>query len=347
LYSGFILLQTLLLLGLITLTVFLDMGIMGAVLSLLAARAVTVVAMAVAVLREVPLRRPDLGMLRRFLRFGAPMVPSDLSEWAISSVDRYLIGVIAGIAWVGYYGPAYALGSIMLLLVVPMRFLLPAALAEMYDRGRVDRVGAFLRYVMKYFLVLSIPSAVGLGLLGRPMLLLLATEEIAREGSVVVPVVAMAMVLCGAQVILSQVLLLQRRTRALGAVMASAAALNVALNVVAIPRMDILGAALATLAGYMFAMLVTGVLARGEPRFELDVVAVGKSVIGTLAMMAVVVAMDRWWEAPVLVWTVGAALAGSGTFAATMLVLRTFSKGERDFLLSLLGRGRSRDAGRV
>ncbi len=341
LYSGFILLQTLLLLGLIAVTVVMDMGLVGAVLSLLTARAVTVAAMAFAVVRESPLRRPDLSMLRRFLRFGAPMVPFDLSEWAISSVDRYLIGIIAGIAWVGYYGPAYALGSIMLLLVVPLRFLLPAALAEMYDRGRVGRARAFLRHAMKCFLVLSIPSAVGLGLLGRPLLLLLTTEEIAREGSVVVPVAAMAMVLCGVQAILSQVLLLQGRTRALGAVMAAAAALNVALNVVAVPRLSILGAALATLAAYLFAMLATGVLARGEPRLKLDVAAVGKSAVGTLAMVAAVVAMGRWWEAPVPVWTVGAALAGAGVFAAATLLLRTFSEEEREFLLALLGRGRS------
>jgi O-antigen/teichoic acid export membrane protein len=123
--------------------------------------------------------------------------------------------------------------------------------------------------------------------------------------------------------------------------MAAAAALNVALNAVAVPRLSILGAALATLAAYLFAMLATGVLARGEPRLELDVVAVGKSAVGTLAMVAVVVAMGRWWEAPVPVWTVGAALAGAGVFAAATLLLRTFSEEERELLLALLGRGRS------
>ncbi len=338
LFSAFILMQTLLLLGLIAVTVVLGMGLVGAVLALLGARAATVVAMAVAVLREVPLRRPDFSMLRQFLRFGTPMVPSDLSEWAMSSVDRYLIGIIAGITWVGYYGPGYALGSILLLFVVPLRFLLPPALSEMYDRGHVDRARAFLRYSMKYFLVLTIPGAVGLGLLARPLLLLLTTEEIAREGHVVVPVVAMAMVLCGAQAILAQVLLLQKRTRTLGAVMGVSAVLNVAVNVAAIPRFEILGAALATLVAYLFATLATGALARGEPRVEVDVVAVGKSVVATMAMAAVVVAMDRWWDPSVLVWTVSAALAGAGVFAGVTALLRTFSREELDFARALLRR---------
>ena len=351
LYSGFIVLQTALLLGLISATVVLGWGLVGAVLSLLAARAVTVLAMAIAIVREVDVRWPDFSMLRQLLRFGLPMVPVDLSEWALSSADRYLIGILAGIAWVGYYGPGYAVGGIILMLVVPLRFLLPPALSEMYERGRVDQVRAFLRHGLRYFLALSIPAAVGLGLLARPLLLLLTTEEIAREGHVVVPVVAMAMVLAGVQAIMSQVLLLQKRTGTLGAVMVAAAAIDIAVNVVLIPRTGILGAALAALVAYLFATVATGALAGGELRPGPDIVVVGKIVTSTLAMMAVVLGLEAIWRPPLLLWIAAAAALGALTFAGTTVLLRTFSPREWGFFWHLLGRGRpkgsaGRDAGR-
>ena len=242
-YSGFIAFQTTLFVVLLAASLLLDMGLRGAVLSLLVSRTVTMLAMLGLVVRELGLRWPRFTLIREFLRFGLPLIPADLSDWAAGSADRYVIGVLLGTAFVGYYAPGYALSATILMLASPLRFLLPATLADLYDRGLRDQVRTYLRAALKYFLLLAIPASVGLGLLSRDLLQVLTTDEIAREGYMVTPVVALAMVLYGTQVIIGQVLLVEKETRKIGGVMSTTAVLNLVLNLLLIPIVGIVGAA--------------------------------------------------------------------------------------------------------
>ncbi len=346
LYSGFIVLQTLLLLGILSGVLAYGMGLIGAVLAFLASKLATTVAMLAAVVPRLGLARPRFSRLREFLGFGLPMVPVDTADWILSSADRYLIGALVGVLFVGYYNPGYSLSFIVLMLATPLRFLLPAALSELYDRGRLDRVRAYLKYSLKYFLVLAIPVSVGLGLLSRRLLLLLTTNEIASEGYQVTPIVAAAMVLYGVQIILSQVLILEKRTKVIGSVMAAAAGLNVVLNVAAIPWIGIVGAAWSTLASYAFSLAATTGFALRYMDLEVDVASVGKTLVASAAMGAVVLATVAYGPAGGHAGLVLAMAVGAGVYACAILLLRTFSRREMEFFRgSLLGLFRRGDSG--
>jgi len=338
-YSGFIAFQTILFVVLLAATLLSDMGLRGAVISLLVSRTVTLLAMLGMVVRELGLRWPRFTRVREFLRFGVPLIPADLSNWAVGSADRYVLGIVLGTAFVGYYAPGYALAAIILMMASPLRFLMPATLADLYDRNLRDRVRGYLQAALKYFLLLAIPASVGLGLLSRDLLEVLTTDEIAREGYIVTPVVAVAMVLYGVQVILNQVLLVEKETRKIGGVMSTAAVLNLVLNLLLIPVVGIAGAALATLVAFAFSMLVTARLSLGYIRVGVDRVALVKTVAASAAMGVAIWALDWADLSGGLPGIVLLVLAGFAVFAGTTLVLGTLSRGELRFFWSLLRGG--------
>ena len=336
LYSGFITLQTLLLVALLAVTLLSDMGLYGAVVSLLVSHAIIMVAMLVLVVRELGIRRPDFSRVREFLGFGAPMIPGDLSDWALVSSDRYLIGLTLGVAFVGYYNPGYGLAVMILMMVNPLRFLLPSVLAVHFDAGNLDRVRSYLRASLKYFLLLAIPASVGLGMLSRDLLLVLTTPEIASEGYMVTPVLAVAMLLYGAQVILGQVLIVEKQTRKLGSVMAVTAGINIVLNLILLPRIGIMGAAYSTLVSFGFALVATGRLSSSYIHVDVDWVAVGKVFFATALMGIVLWLMVINDLQEGLVGIIGAILVGVGVYFGATLLLGTLSKMEYRFFWGLL-----------
>jgi O-antigen/teichoic acid export membrane protein len=336
LYTGFLTAQTVLLVVLLAVALLSGTGLMGAVLALLASRALVMVSMMGTVVRELRPRWPVSWRLREFLGYGAPLVPTDISDWAISSSDRYLIGAMLGAAAVGYYNPGYGIAAMILMLAHPLKFILPAALSEMYDKGMVDRVRTYLRASLKYFLVLAVPASLGLSLLARELLLVLTTKEISSEGYIVMAPVAAAMVLGGAQIIVGQVLILEKRTRSLGSVMGVTAVLNVVINLALLPWTGIVGAAWSTLAAYAFSLAATAWIASARTKVGLDIRAVGGTVLATCVMGAVVGALV-WWGLPGnLPGLVATIVVGVGVYAGAILALGTISPAEVRFFLGLV-----------
>ena len=343
LYSTFLLMQTLLLAVFLAVAFLLDHGLVGATLAVLFSRTVVFLLLMVHTARTLGLGRPRLTSITGYFDYGLPMVPVNVSDWVLSFSDRYLLTILVGVVYVGYYNPGYSLAALILMLVTPLRFLLPAALSELFDKGRLEQVRAHLRYSLKYFLVLAIPASVGLGILSRPLLLLLTTEEIAQEGYMVTPIVAVAMVIFGCQIIINQILTLKRLTRTIGAVMTTAALLNICLNLVLIPRFDVIGAAFSTLAAFAFALIATAYFSAAQLPFKVDIKAIVQIIVGSALMGVVLLLTIPYLEAWGHLGTFLAILGGAGVYGVSVLLLRIFSKGEVQFFRSLISRKEGRD----
>jgi O-antigen/teichoic acid export membrane protein len=340
LYSGFQILQTVLLLGLLAPVLLSGLGLIGAVSCFLITRIAIMLTLMGLVVRWLGLIRPRFSRMREFLDFGLPLVPMNLSNWALTSIDRYLIGLFLGVLWVGYYNPGYSLGTILLMIVTPLRFLLPAALSELYDKEMVRRVRTYLSYSLKYFLVLAIPGSVGLGILSKELLLILTTEEIAGEGYLVTPIIAGAMLLYGAQIIMSQVLILKKRTRIIGSVMVAAAIVNIGGNVIAIPLLGMIGAAYSTFVAFAFALVVTTYFAMVHLRFDIDTTAIAKTVLGTLLMLIIIYLMGLFDPFTGHLGTILRILTGIGVYGCSTFLLGTLSKDEYKFFKGLIRKPR-------
>jgi O-antigen/teichoic acid export membrane protein len=260
-----------------------DLGAPGALLGQLAgAAAIVVVAVAVVASMGSPSFRPDL--LRRSLAFGLPLLPHSLSAWVLNLSDRWLIGLLvvgsaaAAQAAIGVYSFGYLLGQLVALVAFSFN---AAWVPFFYQRGEGPSGPRLLREMTTLSIGGLAVLAAGIGLVAPEVTALLAGDRwgsASTEAGRIAPIVAVASVSYGVYYMVVSAVFLVRRTRVLPLLTITAGAVNVGLNLILIPRVGIVGAAWATLAGYSTLAALTAWYARRVYALELDVGRLG--VIG-------------------------------------------------------------------
>lgn len=222
--------------------------------------------------------------LKEQLAFALPTIPSNVSSWVVDSSDKYVIGILIGSVAVGCYSPGYALGSILLMFLSPFAVLLPAVLPEHYEKGDMSEVDKYLSYSMKYYLLLTIPAAVGMSVLSKPLLYIITTPEIALGGYMVTPFVCLGAIFMGMYGITNNILILEKNTMILGKLWIIVAISNIVLNLLLVPYLNILGAAIATLICYILAFAVTAIASKKTMRLPFNIKELLRIVIAASIM---------------------------------------------------------------
>jgi O-antigen/teichoic acid export membrane protein len=330
-FSVFTFLQSYLMLILVSVFVIWGYGIYYAVIGLFISQIMIFVVMMLLIVREIGFKFPKFISLREYLSYGIPSLPISLSNWTVSSSDRYIIALFMGMAYVGYYSPAYSIGSLLFILIAPFSLLLMPVLTEKYDTGKLDEVKNFLRYSQRYYLLLVIPSFFGLAILAKPILLILTTAAIAAQGYIVVPIVALGILLSGIGDNYRQILLLKKKTPIIGYIWIFAAIINLILNILLVPVIGIVGAAITTLIGYGILFTLTFYYSRRYIRFNPDTIYIIKSVVASIIMGVVLIfLMPKNFIGLVITIIVGAV-----TYLTVLALIKGIDKQEIKFILKM------------
>ncbi len=320
--------------GLIAYLVLNGYGILSIVLAVLATRVVIFFILFFLIKRQIGIRSPRFSRTREYLSFGLPTIPGNIAAWVVTSSDRYVIGYFLGAASVGVYSAGYVLASIPFRAAAILGFVLPPTLAKLYDEGRMNEVKIHLRYSLKYFLALAIPFVFGAAILAEPTLRLFSTAEMASRGYLVVPLVALSILFYGTYVVIAQILLIAKKTKIMGLVWIMAAVVNLGLNIIAVPRLGILGAAITTLVAYSLALGIGSYYASKEFKFTIDWQFIIKSLIASAIMSLVV-----WLMPPQSnIATIITVIVGVAVYGAAIFLLRGFTKEEFKFFKELFQR---------
>ena len=331
-YSFFMIFQTLGEVGLIAAAVFLGYGLLGAVLSLLIIRVITFSIMGRVIVRKIGIKLPNFLRIKKYLSFGLPTVPGNISSWIVQSSDRYLIGFFLGTLFVGYYVPGYTIGSSIMLFVAPLSFVLPAVLSKFFDENKITEVKTYLKYSLKYFLMVAIPSVFGLSILSKQLLTIFSTPEIAAKSYFIVPFIALSILLFGVYAVIAQIIALKKKTKITGTIWMGSAFLNLGLNFIFIPRFGILGAAITTLIAYTLAFILTWHYSFREFQFEIGWKFIMKSIFASI-LTALFIA---WFNPTGLTKTIIAILLGALIYGILMFLLKGINKKEINLLKGLL-----------
>lgn len=223
------------------------------------------------------------------LAIGGPLVVDSVSVFALNAGDRILLQRIAGAEEVGRYQIAYTLGYVAVQVIGLMSWTWTPRFAAVADRALRWRLIGDSRDT-----ILRLLSPIVLGVvLGAPVGLRIVAPESFRPETLL-PVVLLVLLSAypvAAGNFAGRMLVTDGRTRALAACTLAAAAVNVGLNLLAIPRFGIEGAAAATLAAYgVQALLQRVVVARrgafpGTPRRVLVEAAVVVALAGATVLL--------------------------------------------------------------
>jgi O-antigen/teichoic acid export membrane protein len=194
----------------------------------------------------------DRGLYRKMQRFGMPLVPSALALWAISFIDREFIIWFKGAGEVGVYSVAIKIASIISFVMVAFRTAWPAFAYSIEDDREARRTYSF---VLTYLLACVSWVALGLGALAPWWVRLLTSRPGYLRAEKGVALLAFAFALYAGYVVLAIGSGRARRTQLNWVVTGAGAIVNVALNLWLVPAYGMVGAAIATVAGYLVLFL--------------------------------------------------------------------------------------------
>jgi O-antigen/teichoic acid export membrane protein len=235
--------------------------------------------------------RVDAHAGRELIRVGLPSIPQSISSWVMSLSDRLLLARYLDVAAVGTYSAAYSVAdrAVNGLASALLMGAWPAILATWTsDRMRTpDRISRYLAF----YILISLGPSVLLVLQRDFVLRVLLSAEYASAAAVVPWVVGGAW-LSGAATYLNRPLELQKQYGALSAAAAVAAAVNIILNVVWIPRWGVVGAAVSTTAAFAAWLMLGRLLSQRVLRVPIPWAASVGAVLAAMAGAAVAAAID-------------------------------------------------------
>lgn len=178
---------------------------------------------------------------REMLRYSLPLVVSGIAVFANLYIDRIAIKELMGLSEVGLYGIGFRFASVVSLLLLGFQSALTPLI---YQNHKQAETPVELARIFRYYLAAALPLILLIGLYARELLWLFTTEQYYAAWQVM-PVLAAGILLANLY-IFAPGLFLSKKTGHVAGINVAAALLNLALNLVLIPLLGIVGAALAT-----------------------------------------------------------------------------------------------------
>jgi len=331
LYTILNLIQDVLQIGLTVAAILLGYRL-GGVISAFIISGIMIIAIALFVIfRQTGFQRPRFSNMKSYLKWGVPLTPNSAIMWIIHVSDRYMVSYFLGVASAGIYSATYAIGQYASFTMAPLGIVLYPTISKSYDEGNLDETRKYLKYSLKYLMMIAIPAAFGLSILAKPLLQILTTPEFVT-GSAVVPWVAFGVVLnCFYQTCV-YIIHLVGKTHITVRLLGTSAVLNVVLNLILIPRMGIVGAAIATLAAYGVLCILTLAVTRRYLKFDLNLPFIGKSILASGVMTLCIRLINPESIAMVIV----SIIAGIIIYFVVLLLIRSFSRQETKFFATFI-----------
>jgi O-antigen/teichoic acid export membrane protein len=313
-----------------TLLIF-GFGLYGVIMATLVVQGILFLLCIALIIQQIGFGIPKFRHLREYLHYGAPLTPNMLIRWVTDSSDRYLVGYFISLQAVGIYSASYTIGYLIQLFIAPLQLVLFPELSRLYDQNKMDIVEQYLGYSLKYFLLLTIPAVFGLSVLATPILTILTTEEFIT-GSVVIPFIAVASLFAGVFQIVINITLLVKKTKFNLLVHLFAASANVVLNIILIPVIGILGAAIATFVSFLLMAVSSIYVSFHYIKFELNFSFIAKSIVASSVMASILFFIHPVTTVQLLITII----IGTAIYAIMILLIRGLDWGEIMMLKRLM-----------
>jgi O-antigen/teichoic acid export membrane protein len=283
------------------------------------------------ILRQTGFKLPKFSHMKSYLKWGIPLTPNAAILWIVAVSDRYIVSYFLGVTAAGVYSAAYSIGQYASFVLMPLGIVLYPTISKAYDEGNLDETSNYLKYSFKYLMMIAIPAAFGLSILAKPLLQILTTPEFV-VGSSVVPFVAFGAVFYCFYQICAYIINLVGKTQITVVLLGTSAILNVVFNLIFIPRMGIIGAAIATLIAYGVLGMLTLVVTRRYLKFDLGIPFILKSTLSSSIMTLCI-----WLINPEsLAMLIISIFIGVIIYFVLLVLLRALSRAELVFFINFI-----------
>ena len=205
----------------------------------------------------------DNRIFRTALAFGMPLALWEQAAVILDSGDRVLVQYYLGFQQLGYYSCAYNITNyIAQSMMYPLNLALVPIYMEMWETRGPKETVSFLSNALDNFIMAVMCVMAGVAVTARSAVIVLGSQKL-QNAAPLLPTLVLGVMLYTVHIFFSAGLVIHKKTRILVKIILYAAALNIALNFLLIPRIGTQGAAIATLISYavFLAMIVRASLA--------------------------------------------------------------------------------------
>jgi O-antigen/teichoic acid export membrane protein len=202
------------------------------------------------------LRWPRFQRIRAYLSYSLPLFGTTIGFWVCNSSDKYVVRWLLGIEALGVYGALYKFGSIVVMLLEPLVEVLLPDTATLYDEGRIDEMRRRFQLTLRYFTIAAILMTIAV-VAAAPALTQIShlTDTDPIQVATVLLTLCVGSTYYGVSRLLHDLIAIRGQTGLIGIIWLSLGVINMVANMLLIPPLGILGAALATAATFFAGLL--------------------------------------------------------------------------------------------
>jgi O-antigen/teichoic acid export membrane protein len=198
----------------------------------------------------------DFRLFSAGLLFGAPLIFYEISTIVLDAGDRVLVAHYLGATPLGIYSVAYGLSAQMNdLLIVPLNLALFPIYMRLWTSKGQQATADFLGTCLDMFILVAAGVCAVIAVAARDGVILLASSKYAGAEPLI-PIIVVGLLIYTTHVFLCAGLLIHKKTGTMAALLFCSAGVNIGLNCILLPRMGLIGAAIATLVSYAFCILL-------------------------------------------------------------------------------------------
>ena len=282
--------------------------------------------------KKVGFKKPNTTNLKKYLSFSIPQIPSEALLWIVNSSDRYFTTSYLGLSQTGIYSASYSIGSIVSMFYVPTSFVIFPVISRFWEKGEIPSVKKYLEYSTKIFLFFGIPSSAGLYILSKPLLQILTTSEFLTGGGTLTLLIALSTLFLGIYQINLYIICLIEKTKFMPFIVGLSAFTNIVLNIILIPRIGIIGAAISTIISYALLSGIILIWAKKRVNYRFDFVFLFKIILASILMVIIIGSLPLKGILNLII----AVMIGTAIYLISIFSLKTLSQAERKFVHSFI-----------
>ncbi|HYX53594.1 MAG TPA: oligosaccharide flippase family protein [Candidatus Limnocylindrales bacterium] len=187
---------------------------------------------------------------RSAVMFAFPLMTAEISWVVLDSGDRFFVQHYLGAQSLGFYAAAYGIATYLQdVMMAPLQLaLFPICMKLWTNKGKAE-TQEFLSRSLDHFAMVAVGVVSVFMVASRDVIVLLASKKF-QEAHRLIPYLVIGLVLSAVTVYFRPGLLIHKKASKIATATLGASILNVALNIALLPRIGLLGAAIATTVSY-------------------------------------------------------------------------------------------------
>jgi len=258
--------------------------------------------------------------IRAATKYGVPLAIGGSASFILDYGDRFLIQRFLGFDAVASYAVPYDLTqNLATAIFAPIRLAAIPIIFRMWTSDGQDETSRFVSQLLTYVVALSIPIGALFTVMNHDIILLLASAKYSASAALT-PYLLPGIFIGEMNFLIGAGLTIQKNTSVLALIILSGGLLNVVFNLLFIPMLGLVGAAVATTVSYTAVTAATFWKAQPVLRLQLRFAVVGKAIVATAVMVTLVLGLGPFCAERV-VDVAARGILGTGVAAMCMLIL--------------------------